>query len=102
YGDRLGSGGQKGMKSFYFKLGESLRATPGWRLYVLSGNPAFESAFHARPRQKRELWNGPIPCTLLGYPPPPLHEGSEAPLGVPQQAPDVAPVRPEDEGEEQG
>ncbi len=102
YGDRLGSGGQKGMKSFYFKLGESLRATPGWRLYVLSGNPAFESAFHARPRQKRELWNGPIPCTLLGYPPPPLREASETPLGVPPQALDVAPMRPEDEGEEQG
>jgi 23S rRNA (guanine2445-N2)-methyltransferase / 23S rRNA (guanine2069-N7)-methyltransferase len=102
YGDRLGSGGQKGMKSFYFKLGENLRATPGWRLFALSGNPAFESAFHARPRTRRDLWNGPIPCTLLGYPPVPGREGSETPLGAPQQALDVAPVRPEDEGEEEG
>ena len=105
YGDRLGSGGQKGMKSFYFKLGESLRAQHGWRLFVLSGNPAFESAFHARPRSKRELWNGPIPCTLLGYSEVPARGGaraSEAPLGAAPQPLDVAPVRPEDEQEEQG
>ncbi|MGZ3461398.1 MAG: THUMP domain-containing class I SAM-dependent RNA methyltransferase, partial [Archangium sp.] len=104
YGDRLGSGGQKGMKSFYFKLGDSLRQ-PGWRVWVLSGNPAFESAFHARPRSRRDLWNGPIACTLLGYSAVPARagaEGSEAPLGAPEEALDVAPVRPEDEGEEQG
>jgi putative N6-adenine-specific DNA methylase len=105
YGDRLGSGGQKGMKSFYFKLGDSLRAQAGWRVWVLSGNPAFESAFHSRPRSRRDLWNGPIACTLLGYSMVPVRGGeqpSEAPLGVPQEALDVAPVRPEDEGEEQG
>ncbi|WP_257461375.1 THUMP domain-containing class I SAM-dependent RNA methyltransferase [Archangium lipolyticum] len=105
YGDRLGSGGQKGMKSFYFKLGDSLRSLPGWRVFVLSGNPAFESAFHARPRSRRDLWNGPIACTLLGYNRVPVRgetEGSEAPLGVPEKPQDVAPVRPEDEGEEQG
>jgi putative N6-adenine-specific DNA methylase len=92
------------MKSFYFKLGESLRAQSGWRLFVLSGNPAFESAFHSRPRSRRDLWNGPIACTLLGYSPVPVRggaEASEAPLGVPQNALDVAPVRPEDEAEEQ-
>jgi putative N6-adenine-specific DNA methylase len=102
YGDRLGSGGQKGMKSFYFKLGDSLRP-PGWRIFVLSGNPAFESAFHARPSTRRDLWNGPIACTLLGYPARRSREdwASEAPLGVAEDALDVAPVRPEDEGEEQ-
>ncbi|HEX5752398.1 MAG TPA: THUMP domain-containing protein [Archangium sp.] len=103
YGDRLGSGGQKGMKSFYFKLGDSLRAQAGWRVWVLSGNPAFESAFHARPRSRRDLWNGPIACTLLGYSSVPVRgePKSEAPLGVPHEPLDVAPVRPDDEGEEQ-
>jgi putative N6-adenine-specific DNA methylase len=107
YGDRLGSGGQKGMKSFYYKLGESLRV-PGWRVWVLSGNPAFESAFHARPSMRRDMWNGPIACTLLGYRSPvgpgmsDAGDGSEAPLGVPQQPADVAPVRPQHEGEEDG
>jgi putative N6-adenine-specific DNA methylase len=106
YGERIGSGGQKGMKAFYFKLGENLRALNEWRIFVLSGNPAFESAFHARPSARRDVWNGPIPCTLLGYrlytrPPAPEKPGSEPALGVAQQAQDVAPVRPEDEGEEE-
>jgi 23S rRNA (guanine2445-N2)-methyltransferase / 23S rRNA (guanine2069-N7)-methyltransferase len=103
YGDRLGSGGQKGMKSFYYKLGESLRV-PGWRIWVLSGNPAFESAFHARPSMRRDMWNGPIACTLLGYRASggSAGDGSEAPLGAPQEPVDVAPVRPQHEEEENG
>lgn len=68
YGDRLKAGGQKGMKSFYFKLGQTFAALPGWRKFILAGNSAFESAFHARPQRRLPLWNGPIPCILLGYP----------------------------------
>jgi 23S rRNA (guanine2445-N2)-methyltransferase / 23S rRNA (guanine2069-N7)-methyltransferase len=67
YGDRLTAGGQKGMKTFYFKLGERLHQLQGWRAAILSGNEAFESAFHARPTGKREMWNGPIECELLEY-----------------------------------
>lgn len=67
YGERLGTGGQKGMKAFYFKLGESLGQWAGWRLALLEGNEAFESAFHSRPSQRRTLWNGPIECRLLEY-----------------------------------
>jgi 23S rRNA (guanine2445-N2)-methyltransferase / 23S rRNA (guanine2069-N7)-methyltransferase len=70
YGDRLSAGGQKGMKSFYFQLGESFDALAHFRAAILAGNPAFESAFHHRPLERRALWNGPIPCTLLLYPPP--------------------------------
>jgi putative N6-adenine-specific DNA methylase len=104
YGERIGTGGQKGMKAFYFKLGDNLRAAEGWRVFVLSGNPAFESAFHARPLSRRDVWNGPIPCTLLSYrfgprEPRPTHR-SEPVLGAAQQPLDVAPVRPEHEGEE--
>lgn len=107
YGERIGTGGQKGMKSFYFKLGENLRSLEGWRVYVLSGNPAFESAFHARPSSRRQVWNGPIDCTLLGYRFGPLkapahaEAGSEPALGASKQALDVAAVRPQDEGEEE-
>ena len=67
YGDRLKAGGQKGMKSFYFKLGEAFRQSHGWRASILAGNPAFESAFHARPLHRRVLFNGPIECQLLDY-----------------------------------
>jgi 23S rRNA (guanine2445-N2)-methyltransferase / 23S rRNA (guanine2069-N7)-methyltransferase len=70
YGDRLGTGGQKGMKSFYFQLGERFEELGRFRGAILSGNPSFESAFHHRPSERRELWNGPIPCTLLSYPEP--------------------------------
>lgn len=69
YGDRLTGGhGQKGMKAFYYKLGERFSKLPGWRQWIFVGNPAFESAFHRRPIKKRELYNGPIACELLGYP----------------------------------
>lgn len=67
YGERLGEGGQKGMKAFFFTLGEALRRWEGWRLAVLAGNPAFESAFHRKPRHRLTLWNGPIECRLLQY-----------------------------------
>ena len=67
YGDRLTQGGQKGMKTFYFQLGERLGGLSGFRLAILSGNPAFEAAFHRRPLRRRPLWNGPIECTLLEY-----------------------------------
>jgi putative N6-adenine-specific DNA methylase len=68
YGNRLTAGGQKGMKTFYFKLGETLRQLHGWRMFILAGNPAFESAFHLKPTSARDFWNGPIECRLLGYP----------------------------------
>lgn len=70
YGDRLGTGGQKGMKAFYFQLGERFDALEKFRACILSGNTAFESAFHHKPSERRELFNGPIPCTLLSYPAP--------------------------------
>ena len=67
YGDRLKAGGQQGMKTFYFQLGESFRRLEGWRMAILAGNEAFESAFHRRPSGRHELWNGPIKCALLRY-----------------------------------
>ncbi len=70
YGERLATGGQKGMKAFYFQLGEQFDALRRFRAAILAGNPAFESAFHHRPSARLELWNGPIPCTLLSYPAP--------------------------------
>ena len=69
YGERIGEGGQKGMKSFFHSLGKSLSRWEGWRLAVLAGNPAFESAFGRRPSARLPLWNGPIDCELLQYPP---------------------------------
>lgn len=68
YGERIGEGGQKGMKSFFHGLGKSLWQWEGWRIALLAGNPAFESAVGRRPKDRLELWNGPIECELLQYP----------------------------------
>ncbi|MDP3238406.1 MAG: THUMP domain-containing protein [Myxococcales bacterium] len=68
YGERLGTGGQKGMKSFFHKLGTNLKRWDGWRISVLAGNDAFESAFGMRPSSKQALWNGAIACELIHYP----------------------------------
>ena len=97
YGDRLASGGQKGMKSFYFRLGERFDALGSFRAAILAGNPAFESAFHHRPSGRRALWNGAIPCTLFSYPAPAAARParSQPALDPAHQPPDVAPVRPE-------
>ncbi|MFT3838787.1 MAG: THUMP domain-containing protein [Myxococcaceae bacterium] len=68
YGDRLTAGGQKGMKTFYFKLSEALSQWHGWRMSFLCGNPAFESAFHKKPTARRKLFNGPLECQQYSYP----------------------------------
>jgi putative N6-adenine-specific DNA methylase len=68
YGERIGEGGQKGMKSFFHMLGKSLGQWEGWRLAVLAGNVSFESAFGRKPKKRTDLWNGPIECQLLEYP----------------------------------
>jgi putative N6-adenine-specific DNA methylase len=57
------------MKTFYFQLGERLGGLANFRMAILSGNPAFEAAFHHRPLRRHPLWNGPIECTLLEYAP---------------------------------
>jgi 23S rRNA (guanine2445-N2)-methyltransferase / 23S rRNA (guanine2069-N7)-methyltransferase len=74
YGERIGGGrgGQKGIKAFYFKLGDALARWAGWRMALLAGNAGFESAFHARPSKRLNLWNGPIECQLLLYPAKPF------------------------------
>jgi len=112
YGDRLRAGGQKGMKTFYFHLGERLGTLPGFRLAVLSGNPVFEAAFHRRPLRRRPLWNGPLEVTLLEYAPRTRgtpedtvqghrgRSGSDARLAPSKQPADVDAVGPEHRREE--
>lgn len=96
WGERLGTGGQKGMKSFFYSLSEALKKWPGWRLGLLAGNPAFESAFHRRPTKRSTLSNGPIECTFLQYPaitaarpaaPTPTTQPEAEPLSEPDETP---------------
>lgn len=67
YGERLEAGGHKQLKSFYNALGKTIRGLRGHRAAVLSSSEVFESAFGMRPRERRELWNGPLRCTLYEF-----------------------------------
>lgn len=68
YGERLGAGGRKQLKTFYHQLGASLRRLERHRAAILSGNEDFESAFGVRPSgPARVLWNGPLRCRLHRY-----------------------------------
>ncbi len=87
YGDRLQAGGQKGMKTFYFKLGDSLGKLKGFRKAIIVGNEAFESAFHHRPTARRELYNGPIACELFEYPAAFVPPARPAPPAAPSEEP---------------
>lgn len=69
YGERLEAGGRKTLKTFFWQLGQRWRTFSGHRIAVLAGGPEMESAFGMRPSARRELWNGPIRCTLLRYDP---------------------------------
>jgi 23S rRNA (guanine2445-N2)-methyltransferase / 23S rRNA (guanine2069-N7)-methyltransferase len=68
YGGRVGGGGgKKQLKSFYHALGEHFRGFAGHTVGFLAGASEFESAFGLRPRSRRKLFNGPLPCELLLY-----------------------------------
>jgi putative N6-adenine-specific DNA methylase len=68
YGGRVGGGGgKKQLKSFYHALGEHFHRFAGHTVGVLAGASEFESAFGLRPRSRRKLFNGPLPCELLLY-----------------------------------
>ena len=67
YGERLGAGGRKQLKTFYHQLGASFRRLGGHRAAVLSAGEDFESAFGIRPSARHPLWNGPLRSTLRLY-----------------------------------
>ena len=67
WGKRLGGGGRRQLKTFFWQLGQAWRGLHGHRIAVLAGGPEFESAFGMRPTSRRPLWNGPVRCMLLTY-----------------------------------
>ncbi|HTX52328.1 MAG TPA: THUMP domain-containing protein [Candidatus Baltobacteraceae bacterium] len=67
WGMRMGAGGRRQLKTFFWQLGQAWRGLHGHRIGVLAGGPEFESAFGLRPKARRPLWNGPVRCMLLQY-----------------------------------
>jgi len=60
YGERLGAD-----SALYAGMVDAFRRMPGHTIAVLSGSPALEDAFRARPDKWLALYNGDLECRLL-------------------------------------
>ena len=60
YGERLSD--QESCRALYRELGLLLRRHPGWKMGVISSDPALERFFGRRCSQKRRLYNGRLEC----------------------------------------
>jgi putative N6-adenine-specific DNA methylase len=66
YGERIGE--EKELKVLYRMLGEVFRERcAGWRAFVFTGNFSLAKLIEIKPSSQVELFNGKIPCRLLGY-----------------------------------
>lgn len=64
YGERLRPAE---LESLYRAMGRTFERLAGWRVIVLSGNPALERAIRRKPGVSHRLWNGPLEARLLRY-----------------------------------
>jgi putative N6-adenine-specific DNA methylase len=66
YGARLGE--DKELAEFYPKLGDTLKKYyPGWRCYLLSGDPRLPKLIRLTASRRTPLYNGPLECRLYEY-----------------------------------
>ena len=65
YGERLSD--QKGARELYREIGLLLKRHPGWKLAVITADPAFERSFGRRADKKRRLYNGRLECEFYLY-----------------------------------
>lgn len=65
YGERLGE--QNQCRKLYHELNLLKQRHPGWRMCVISSDPAFERSFGKRADKKRRLYNGRLECTVYIY-----------------------------------
>jgi putative N6-adenine-specific DNA methylase len=68
YGERIGE--EKDLRSLYRTLGEVFRERcAGWKVFVFTGNPNLAREIGLPPATQTPLFNGKIPCRLLGFAP---------------------------------
>ncbi len=65
YGERLSD--QKSARELYREIGLLLKRHPGWKLAVITADPAFERSFGKRATKKRRLYNGRLECEFYIY-----------------------------------
>ncbi|MFM7151482.1 MAG: RNA methyltransferase, partial [Gemmataceae bacterium] len=72
YGERIGE--EKDLIPLYRMLGEVFRErAAGWKLWVFTGNARLAREIGMQPAVEVPLYNGKIPCRLLGFD----HPGSD-------------------------
>ncbi|HVV48603.1 MAG TPA: RNA methyltransferase, partial [Polyangia bacterium] len=64
YGERLKP---VELEALYRAMGRAFERLGGWRVILLSGNPALERAVRRKPDVSHRLWNGPLEARLLRY-----------------------------------
>jgi 23S rRNA G2445 N2-methylase RlmL len=64
YGERLKPAE---LEATYKAMGRAFERLAGWRVIVLSGNPAIERAIRRKPNVSHRLWNGALEARLLRY-----------------------------------
>jgi putative N6-adenine-specific DNA methylase len=68
YGERIGE--EKELRPLYRTLGQVFRERcAGWKAYVFTGNPNLAREIGLPPATQTPLFNGKIPCRLLGFAP---------------------------------
>ena len=65
YGERISD--QKGARELYREIGLLMKRHPGWKLAVITADPAFERSFGKRASKKRRLYNGRLECEFYIY-----------------------------------
>ena len=65
YGERISD--QKGARELYREIGLLMKRHPGWKLALITADPAFERSFGRRADKKRRLYNGRLECELYLY-----------------------------------
>lgn len=66
YGERLGE--EEALKGLYETLGDLLKSRmQGWHAGLITGNPKLAHMLGLRSAKPRQLFNGAIPCKVLGF-----------------------------------
>jgi putative N6-adenine-specific DNA methylase len=65
YGERIGE--EKELIPLYQSLGSLAKRSPGWSVWIFTGNPRLAAAVGLTPREELPFYNGKIPCRLLRF-----------------------------------
>jgi putative N6-adenine-specific DNA methylase len=65
YGERIGE--EKELRGLYRTMGETFRRSPGWDVWVFTGNQRLAALIDLPRKEEVPLFNGKIPCRLIRF-----------------------------------